>query len=57
MLISVRTVTIRAYGAQERFIKESYLKLNDYTRATRTFYGLNRYKSQVVATLGFCAYV
>ncbi|RDX55374.1 P-loop containing nucleoside triphosphate hydrolase protein [Lentinus brumalis] len=38
-------VTIRAYGAQERFIHESYLKLNNYTRATRTFYNLNRWIS------------
>ena len=37
-------VTIRAYGAQERFIQESYLKLNNYTRVTRTFYTLNRYE-------------
>ncbi|RPD67396.1 P-loop containing nucleoside triphosphate hydrolase protein [Lentinus tigrinus ALCF2SS1-6] len=36
-------VTIRAYGAQERFIQESYLKLDNYTRATRTFYTLNRW--------------
>ncbi|KAI0711031.1 P-loop containing nucleoside triphosphate hydrolase protein [Cerioporus squamosus] len=38
-------VTIRAYGAQERFIWESYLKLNNYTRATRTYYNLNRWIS------------
>ncbi|KAI0655608.1 P-loop containing nucleoside triphosphate hydrolase protein [Cubamyces menziesii] len=36
-------VTIRAYGAQERFIQESYHKLNNYTRVTRTFYTLNRW--------------
>ncbi|KAI0711040.1 P-loop containing nucleoside triphosphate hydrolase protein [Cerioporus squamosus] len=36
-------VTIRAYGAQERFIHESYLKLDNYTRASRTFYTLNRW--------------
>ncbi|RDX55375.1 P-loop containing nucleoside triphosphate hydrolase protein [Lentinus brumalis] len=36
-------VTIRAYGAQERFIQESYLKLDNYTRVTRTFYSLSRW--------------
>ncbi|RPD55086.1 multidrug resistance-associated ABC transporter [Lentinus tigrinus ALCF2SS1-6] len=36
-------VSIRAYGAQEHFIQKSYLKLDDYTRATRTFYNLNRW--------------
>ena len=36
-------VSIRAYGAQDAFRKESYLRLDKYTRAQITYWNLNRY--------------
>ncbi|VDC01967.1 unnamed protein product [Peniophora sp. CBMAI 1063] len=36
-------VSIRAYGAQEAFEAESYRRIDEYTRAARTFYDLNRW--------------
>ncbi|KZV74802.1 P-loop containing nucleoside triphosphate hydrolase protein [Peniophora sp. CONT] len=36
-------VSIRAYGAQEGFKTESYRRIDEYTRAARTFYDLNRW--------------
>ncbi|KAF5336910.1 hypothetical protein D9611_003444 [Ephemerocybe angulata] len=35
--------SLRAYGAQEAFINESMNRINRYTRASRTFYNLNRW--------------
>ncbi|KAG6857594.1 hypothetical protein H0H87_010162 [Tephrocybe sp. NHM501043] len=35
--------SIRAYGAQKAFQKESLTRINRYTRAARTFYNLNRW--------------
>ncbi|KAF9015463.1 ATP-binding cassette transporter [Cyathus striatus] len=35
--------SIRAYGAQQQFIKESLNRIDRYTRAARTFYNLNRW--------------
>jgi hypothetical protein len=35
--------SIRAYGAQHAFIKESMTRIDKYTRPSRTFYNLNRY--------------
>ncbi|KAI0260155.1 hypothetical protein BC834DRAFT_925973 [Gloeopeniophorella convolvens] len=36
-------VSIRAYGAQEAFRQESYNRIDNYTRAARVFYNLNRW--------------
>ncbi|TFY55109.1 hypothetical protein EVJ58_g8459 [Rhodofomes roseus] len=44
--------SIRAYGAQEAFKKESYVRINRYTRASRIFYGLNRWLTVRIAALG-----
>ncbi|KAH9829649.1 uncharacterized protein C8Q71DRAFT_887891 [Rhodofomes roseus] len=35
--------SIRAYGAQESFKRESYVRINRYTRAARSFWNLNRW--------------
>lgn len=35
--------SLRAYGAQEAFKDESMRRINRYTRASRTFYNLNRW--------------
>ncbi|KZT67065.1 P-loop containing nucleoside triphosphate hydrolase protein [Daedalea quercina L-15889] len=35
--------SIRAYGAQDTFKKESYIRINRYTRASRAFWNLNRW--------------
>ncbi|RXW23865.1 hypothetical protein EST38_g2012 [Candolleomyces aberdarensis] len=35
--------SLRAYGAQEAFIEESMNRINRYTRASRSFYNLNRW--------------
>lgn len=37
------TVSIRAYGAQDMFKRESYARINRYTRVVRAFWNLNRY--------------
>ncbi|TFY68446.1 hypothetical protein EVJ58_g1015 [Rhodofomes roseus] len=44
--------SIRAYGAQEAFKKESYVRINRYTRATRAFWGLNGWVTIRITTLG-----
>ncbi|KAH9829684.1 uncharacterized protein C8Q71DRAFT_887948 [Rhodofomes roseus] len=44
--------SIRAYGAQEAFKKESYVRINRYTRATRAFWGLNRWVTVRITALG-----
>ncbi|TFK76755.1 P-loop containing nucleoside triphosphate hydrolase protein [Pluteus cervinus] len=36
-------VSIRAYGAEEWFLKESLTRIDKYTRARRSFYDLNRW--------------
>ncbi|CAL1706378.1 unnamed protein product [Somion occarium] len=36
-------VSIRAYGAQDAFRKESYRRIDQYTRAQRQFWDLNRW--------------
>lgn len=36
-------VSIRAYGAQEAFVQESYRRVDNYTRAAVTAYNVNRY--------------
>lgn len=35
--------SIRAYGAQEAFIKESLKRIDYYTRTARPFYNFNRW--------------
>ncbi|KAK7058408.1 hypothetical protein VNI00_002042 [Paramarasmius palmivorus] len=35
--------SIRAYGVQQRFIRESMERINRFTRAARVFYNLNRW--------------
>ncbi|VDB97890.1 unnamed protein product [Peniophora sp. CBMAI 1063] len=37
--------SIRAYGAEDAFRKESYKRIENYTRSGRTFYNLNRWIS------------
>ncbi len=37
--------SIRAYGAQNAFVKESLARINHYSRAARTFYNLSRWIS------------
>ncbi|KIJ62401.1 hypothetical protein HYDPIDRAFT_94464 [Hydnomerulius pinastri MD-312] len=44
--------SIRAYGAQEAFIKESLARIDRYTRSARMFYNLNRWMSVRVDALG-----
>ncbi|VDB89911.1 unnamed protein product [Peniophora sp. CBMAI 1063] len=44
--------SIRAYGAQEAFRLESYKRIDDYTRAARIFYNLNRWVSTRIDVLG-----
>ena len=39
----VFAASLRAYGAQEAFIEESMNRINRYTRASRSFYNLNRW--------------
>ncbi|KAI0677672.1 hypothetical protein C8Q78DRAFT_1003851 [Trametes maxima] len=44
--------SIRAYGAQAQFRKESYRRIDRYVRAGRTFYNLNRWVSIRIEALG-----
>lgn len=44
--------SIRAYGAQDAFRKESYARIDKYTRAARTFYNLNRWICIRIESLG-----
>ncbi|RDX55372.1 hypothetical protein OH76DRAFT_1428233 [Lentinus brumalis] len=44
--------SIRAYGAQDQFRKESYRRIDRYVRAGRTFYNLNRWVSIRIEALG-----
>ncbi|KAI0750650.1 hypothetical protein C8Q80DRAFT_1097969 [Daedaleopsis nitida] len=44
--------SIRAYGAQDQFRKESYRRIDRYVRAGRTFYNLNRWVSIRLEALG-----
>ncbi|KAH9854915.1 multidrug resistance-associated ABC transporter [Lenzites betulinus] len=44
--------SIRAYGAQDQFRKESYRRIDRYVRAGRTFYNLNRWVSIRIECLG-----
>lgn len=37
------TASIRAYGAQDMLKRESYVRINRYTRTAKTFWNLNRY--------------
>lgn len=43
VLLTAISASIRAYGAQDAFRKESYKRIDKYSRAARTFYNLNRY--------------
>jgi ABC-type multidrug transport system fused ATPase/permease subunit len=45
-------VSIRAYGAQDRFKAESYGRIDRYTRAARSFYNLNRWVCVRIDGLG-----
>ncbi|TFK76776.1 hypothetical protein BDN72DRAFT_873327 [Pluteus cervinus] len=45
-------VSIRAYGAEERFLKESLTRIDRYIRAQRSFYDLNRWITIRVDGLG-----
>ncbi|KAJ7069538.1 hypothetical protein C8F01DRAFT_1113104 [Mycena amicta] len=45
-------VSIRAFGAETKFISESLVKIDRYTRAARNFYNLNRWVSVRVDILG-----
>ncbi|PBK89786.1 P-loop containing nucleoside triphosphate hydrolase protein [Armillaria gallica] len=44
--------SIRAYGAQNAFIRESMLRIDKYTRTGRTFYNLNRWIDVRIDALG-----
>ncbi|KAH9851409.1 multidrug resistance-associated ABC transporter [Lenzites betulinus] len=45
-------VSIRAYGAQEQFKTESYLRVDKYSRSSFTYNGLNRWISVRVDAMG-----
>ncbi|PCH35576.1 hypothetical protein WOLCODRAFT_80373 [Wolfiporia cocos MD-104 SS10] len=45
-------VSIRAYSAQDMFRRESYVRINRYTRASRTLWNLNRWASIRMESLG-----
>ncbi|CCM03907.1 uncharacterized protein FIBRA_06058 [Fibroporia radiculosa] len=45
-------ISIRAYGAQDLFRKESFKRIDKYTRASRTFNNLNRWISVRIDVLG-----
>ena len=45
------SVSIRAYGAQETFILESYKRIDSYTLAARTFWNLARWVAIRTETL------
>ncbi|KAI0819312.1 multidrug resistance-associated ABC transporter [Trametes gibbosa] len=45
-------VSIRAYGAQEQFKNESYLRVDRYSRAAFTYNGLNRWVTVRVDAMG-----
>ncbi|KAK0480768.1 hypothetical protein IW261DRAFT_1474488 [Armillaria novae-zelandiae] len=44
--------SIRAYGAQNAFIRESMVRIDKYTRTGRTFYNLNRWIDIRIDVLG-----
>ncbi|KZV73085.1 ATP-binding cassette transporter [Peniophora sp. CONT] len=44
--------SIRAYGAQASFRLESHRRIDNFTRAARTFYNLNRWVSTRIEALG-----
>ncbi|VDC06815.1 unnamed protein product [Peniophora sp. CBMAI 1063] len=44
--------SIRAYGAQAAFRLESYRRIDNFSRAARTFYNLNRWVSLRIDALG-----
>ncbi|KAF7298774.1 ATP-binding cassette transporter [Mycena indigotica] len=46
-------VSIRAFGAEEKFKQESLIKIDRYTRAARNFYNLNRSVLTGVLQLSF----
>ena len=54
LLLSTLTsaVSIRAYGAQDAFRKESYRRIENYTRSNRMFWNLNRWISTRSDVLG-----
>ena len=41
--LNMRVASLRAYGLQETFLKESYKHIDKYTRCARNFYNFNRY--------------
>ncbi|VDC03809.1 unnamed protein product [Peniophora sp. CBMAI 1063] len=45
-------ISIRAYGAQDAFRRESYKRIESYTRSNRMFYNLNRWISTRSDALG-----
>ena len=51
-LIQYAIASIRAYGAQDAFRQESYVRVDRYSRAARTFYNLNRWICIRIETLG-----
>lgn len=44
--------SIRAYGAEQAFRAEAYKRIDQYSRAGRTFYNLNRWISTRIDALG-----
>lgn len=45
-------MSIRAYGAQEQFKRESYVRMDRYTRASLIYAALNRWVTIRVDTMG-----
>ena len=50
--LRVSTVSIRAYGAQDQFKRESYVRMDRYTRASLIYAALNRWVTIRVDTMG-----
>lgn len=46
-VLNTFVVSIRAYGVQDAFRKESYVRINKYTRAARIFWALSQYVTLV----------
>lgn len=51
LLICIKA-SIRAYGAQNSFMQESYKRIDKYTRTARTYYNLNRWIDVRIDALG-----
>ncbi|KAK0192579.1 hypothetical protein F5146DRAFT_1040547 [Armillaria mellea] len=50
--LNIHVASIRAYGAQNAFIRESMVRIDKYTRTGRTFYNLNRWIDIRIDALG-----